>query len=127
MDSILTPPMSFRSPGYPNSASCARKPAEYLRHRCIVTYTSMWHSTHQDSWHKRMRFRAVDLEVPQIVNGGCTGKYDHFRAVFGFLATQTQPLVPGSLMSTCDIDSYSHIQVCGKSKSGFLAQEDEIG
>ena len=36
------------------------------------------------------------------------------------------PLVPGSLMSTCDIDSYSHIQVCGKSKSGFLAQEDEI-
>ena len=127
MDSILTPPMTLGAPGYPISSSCARNPDEYLPHTFIVTYTSMYHSTQQASWHKRLSFRAVDLEVSKIANGGCTGKYDHFLEPLGGLATQTHPLVPGILMSTCHIHSYSHIPLCGKYKSGFLAQEAEFG
>ena len=88
--------MTLGAPGYPISSSCARNPDEYLPHTFIVTYTSMYHSTQQASWHKRLSFRAVDLEVSKIANGGCTGKYDHFLEPFGGLATQTHPLVPGN-------------------------------
>ena len=83
MDSILTPPMTLGAPGYPISSSCARNPDEYLPHTFIVTYTSMYHSTQQASWHKRLSFRAVDLEVSKIANGGCTGKFHDPRAVGG--------------------------------------------
>ena len=39
--------------------------------------------------------------------------------IVGGLATQTQPLVPGSLTYTCHIKVYDYMNVCGKYSLGF--------
>ena len=82
-------------------------------------------SLSQDSWHKRMR---LGSQTPHYVRGGSQKNYFAIPSdIVGGLATQTQPLVPGSLTYTCHIKVYDYMNVCGKYSLGFLAQEDEFG